>query len=410
MDNLLRDTFSSFEGEIPMSDWFAIEEKLNNKKRFAWIWWAALPLLLVAGLSIYSLLIKKDSNTFTKKITVQKEKTTYDLIVKKDATNDKIVSQSFNSTNNIKTKTVTSFAKNNIYKLNKDSKIEITEANTAITNNPFESIYLISKSLGNIWKLSLPIVEKIKELELPKPNNKKPSRFSYEFGINVSPAMGIDAIKQNKNNWINHNYFSSIANSASFGSGFNNGVHGQVNIGKHWYIRQGIYSTTYSVNNDFNYTITDFPNVIVGRGITGYNPLNPSDYLHIQKISKASIKYISIPLLAGNRTYINKKWGIESKVGVNVSKLWCASGQTVNPTYLNLEDINSNNSIKKWNSSLSISTGVFIKTNNNLIFTVEPNFSTLLSSARVKDYPVKTRYYNYGLNVNLNYSIGGSKK
>ena len=27
-----------------------------------------------------------------------------------------------------------------------------------------------------------------------------------------------------------------------------------------------------------------------------------------------------------------------------------------------------------------------------------------------KDYPVKTRYYNYGINVNLNYILGGNKK
>lgn len=75
IDNLLKDKFSSFEGDIPMSDWFAIEEKLNKKRRFVWIWWAALPLLIVASLTIYSLLIKKDLTTFNKTITVQKEKT-----------------------------------------------------------------------------------------------------------------------------------------------------------------------------------------------------------------------------------------------------------------------------------------------------------------------------------------------
>ena len=114
--------------------------------------------------------------------------------------------------------------------------------------------------------------------------------------------------------------------------------------------------------------------------------------------------------MVGNRAYINKRNGIESKVGINVSKLWSAQGQVVNPTFLNLEEINSNNSIKNWNTGLSISTGWFYKPNNNLIFTVEPNFSMLLSSAKVKDYPVKTSYYNYGINLNLNYVIGGNNK
>lgn len=392
-----------------MSDWFAIEEKLNKKRRFVWIWWAALPLLIVASLTIYSLLIKKDLTTFNKTITVQKEKTPPDLIVKKQITIDKIISQPSNSSNYNMGRMVAPISETIIFNTNDNSNVEPIETKNITTYLP-ESIYLTSKTLGNLWKISLPIVEKIIESKLPKPNTNKPRLFSYEFGINLSPAIGIDAIKQNKSNWINHNYFSSIANSSSLGSGFNNGVHAQINIRKNWFIRQGIYSTTYSVYNNFDYTITEFTNTLVGKGITGYGPLNPSDYIHIQKSGKASIKYISLPLLVGNRTYINKNWGIESKIGVNVSRLWNAKGQIVNPTYLNLEDINSNNSIKKWNTGLSISSGVFIKTNNNLIFTVEPNFSTLLSSARSKDYPVKTRYYNYGINVNLNYILGGNKK
>lgn len=392
-----------------MSDWFAIEEKLNKKRRFVWSWWAALPLLIIASLTFYSLLIKKDLTTFNKTITVQKEKTPPDLIVKKEITIDKIISQPSNSSNYNMGKRVAPISETIIFNTNNNSKIGPIETNNIRTYLP-ESIYLTSKTLGNLWKISLPIVEIIIESKLPKPNTKKPKLFSYEFGINLSPAMGIDAIKQNKSNWINHNYFSSIANSSSLGSGFNNGVHAQINIRKNWFIRQGIYSTTYSVYNNFDYTITEFTNTLVGKGITGYGPLNPSDYIHIQQSGKASIKYISLPLLVGNRTYINKNWGIESKIGVNVSRLWNAKGQIVNPTYLNLEDINSNNSIKKWNTGLSISSGVFIKTNNNLIFTVEPNFSTLLSSARSKDYPVKTRYYNYGINVNLNYILGGNKK
>ena len=392
-----------------MSDWFAIEEKLNKKRRFVWIWWAALPLLIVASLTIYSLLIKKDLTTFNKTITVQKEKTPPDLIVKKEITIDKIISQPSNNSNYNMGKRVAPISETIIFNTNNNSKIGPIETNNITTYLP-ESIYLTSKTLGNLWKISLPIVEKNIESKLPKPNTKKPRLISYEFGINLSPAMGIDAIKQNKSNWINHNYFSSIANSSSLGSGFNNGVHAQINIRKNWFIRQGIYSTTYSVYNNFDYTITEFTNTLVGKGITGYGPLNPSDYIHIQQSGKASIKYISLPLLVGNRTYINKNWGIESKIGVNVSRLWNAKGQIVNPTYLNLEDINSNNSIKKWNTGLSISSGVFIKTNNNLIFTVEPNFSTLLSSARSKDYPVKTRHYNYGINVNLNYILGGNKK
>ena len=109
--------------------------------------------------------------------------------------------------------------------------------------------------------------------------------------------------------------------------------------------------------------------------------------------------------MVGNRTYFTKNMGLETKAGITLSRLVGSTGKTINPTYLTLETIDSNNTIKKWNSGLTISTGLFYKTNNNLIFTLEPYFSTLLSSANTKDYPVKSRYYNYGINVNINYIL-----
>jgi hypothetical protein len=114
---------------------------------------------------------------------------------------------------------------------------------------------------------------------------------------------------------------------------------------------------------------------------------------------------VSVPVLIGNRIVLKNSFGFESKLGLNISKYTQSSGKTVDPTYLLLTNTDGNNSIKKWNTGASVSVGLFYKTKNNLIFTVEPNFSTLTGSAYKKDYPVKTIFYNYGINLNVNYLI-----
>ncbi len=408
MDNLLKDKFLSFEGDIPMSDWFAIEEKLDKKRRFAWIWWAAVPLIIIAGLSFYLTSFNKTNKVSATKPVKEILSSEKQIVTSKDFTD-------FSGKNNtvtnpeIKTNKPANSYKKNFINNNVDLVDELLPEDNA-SKNVFEPIIISSKSISMLWNFSIPTIEKIKDLEVSKPTHKKTNLLSFEFGINLSPAVGLEAIKENKSNFINHSYFSSIAGSSSLGNGFNNGIHAQVNIGKNWYVRQGIYSTNYAVTHAYNYIITEWAQVTKNIGIEYYLPFNPSEHEHIKYEGKASIKYISLPLMLGNRAYLNKRNGIESKVGINVSKLWSAQGQVVNPTSLNLEEINSNNSIKNWNTGLSISTGWFYKPNNNLIFTVEPNFTMLLSSAKVKDYPVKTSYYSYGINLNLNYVIGGNNK
>lgn len=407
MDNLLKDKFLSFEGDIPMSDWFDIEEKLDKKRRFIWMWWAAIPLIIIAGLSFYLTTFKKTNKVAATKPVKEIIPTEKQRVNSRDFA-DLSDNNTKKTNTEIKTNKSTNSYKKNFAKNNVDL-VDEKRPEDNILKNIFEPILISSKSISMLWNYSIPTIEKIKDLEVNKPSPNKTNPFSFEFGINFSPAMGLEAIKENKSNFINRSYFSSIAGSSSLGNGFNNGIHAQVNIGKNWYVRQGIYSTNYTVAHNYDYTITEGAFATKNVGIT-YFPLNPSDYKHIKHEGKASIKYLSLPLMVGNRVYINKRNGIESKVGFNVSKLWSTQGQTVNPTFLNLEEINSNNSIKNWNTGLSISTGWFYKPNNNLIFTVEPNFSMLLSSAKVKDYPVKTSYYNYGINLNLNYVIGGNNK
>ncbi|MFM9944743.1 MAG: outer membrane beta-barrel protein [Bacteroidia bacterium] len=410
MDNLLRDKFLSFEGDIPMSDWYAIEAKLDRKRRFAWIWWAALPLVIVAGLSLYSLLLNYKVETIAQPTILKKTTPTKESISKEQkSTKEKdLKSADTNPPNTFIIATTSKYLEKDHKKIkeNHGSQNNISEQNTNSTLQ-LEPINLSSKQINSLWKYSfvLPTAfeNNIAEKNLPK--IKSPSIFSYEFGVNLAPAAGLDAIKGNKSNMLNQSYFSSIAGSSSLGTGFNQGIHAQINIGKHWFLRQGIYSSNYSVSHNYSYTIDSAPRITLGKGIYDYDPLDPSEIENIQYSGKATIKYLSLPIMVGYRTYIGQKMGFEGKIGFNASRLLSADGKTVNPTYLNLEPINSNNSIKKWNTGMSISAGWFYKSNNNLIFTVEPNFSTLLGSARNKDYPVKTRYYNYGINVNVNYIL-----
>ncbi len=399
IDDLLKAKFLAFEVDVPASDWFAIEEKLNNKRRYGWIWWAALPLLIVSSLGLY-VCMNTSSN---KKTEFTKIKPIERLMEAKNVKPSIDINLTPAPTAKLKT-----YPNKSLLLPNKTAANELnTETeNTHTTQLVFESILLNSKSFGYFWKQSSPTVDPLKEsLPLLK-KSKKTLKFGIEFGINLAPTMGLDAITKNNSNYLNREYLNHVGNSSSLGSGFNNGLHAQLNIGEKWFIRSGVYSSTYKVDHAYDFVVTEAPNVTIGQGITYYIPLNPSDYRHIKQEGGTSVTYISIPLCIGNRYGFAKNWGMESKIGFNLSNLRKSDGQIVNPTYLNLEDINGNNSIKKWAKGLTISSGVYYKTNNNLIFTVEPNYSTLLGSAQVKDYPVKTRFYNYGVNVNINYILG----
>ena len=415
MDNLLRDKFLSFEGDIPMSDWSAIEKKLDNKRRIAWIWWAALPLLIVAGLGLYSILKSPSTENLTRSHTTKNKTQNSERGIEKDKIIDNsnpIIDNSNSGPetetgNNKKTNTNTnpnSITPDNAPVVNADD-ITTPVIETEIPINNFEPVNLESKHVKDLYTfILLPQPQMASDLMLKKPEVKKPSKISFELGVNLSPAAGLDAIKKNssKSNFIHKDYFSSIAGKSSSANGFNTGIHAQMNLGKHWYIRQGIYSSSYSVYHDYNHTIYSFPYVDETRGIFNYGPMFPET---VKYSGKSTIKYISLPLMVGNRTYFTKNIGLETKAAITLSRLTSSTGKTINPTYLTLETIDSNNTIKKWNSGLTISTGLFYKTNNNLIFTVEPYFSTLLGSANTKDYPVKSRYYNYGININVNYIL-----
>jgi hypothetical protein len=424
IDDLIRDKFLSFEGDIPMSDWSAIEDKLNKKKRFAWLWWAAIPLLLIGSISFYALLNQDSSNNFVKQSEIKERKE----IVKENhvidnsepttpSTSENLeIKKSGNRLNNSKKGVQVSEADNsNNQKTNKE-KLFTEETDlapvliqpTVSNSNSSEIIEMFNKPVQFNKVPFLNQTELAGFLTLEKPKAPKKLNLAFEVGLNLSPAMGMDAIKENRSKMIHRSYFSSIAGSSSLGNGFNTGINAQVNLNKNWFIRSGLYSSNYSVYHNFNYTITEAPGINAANdAIIGYL-LIPNEKISYD--GKSSIKYLSVPLQFGNRTYFSKAFGLESKLGFNFSRLVNASGQSVNPTFLNLEPINGNNSIRKWNSGVTISTGLFYKTKNNLIFTVEPNFSALLGSTKAKNYPVKTSYYNYGVNLNINYVLKGGNK
>jgi len=418
-DDLLRDKFLSFEGDIPMSDWDIIADKLDKKRRFAWIWWAAIPLILISGLSILTYHFTQKQSLNENKL-VSKSKV---IILEKPMVNPKLDdiknvnpelenASKIGSNSSANEKFSSPKAKSGSPKSANNSSNENTGKDLPLNlnNSIFEILDINSQAVPDLW-VALPLKLEFFKLETiihPKPKQDKTKiSISYEAGVSIAPAMGLDKIKENKVRSIHKDYFSSIAGSSVLGSGFNNGLHFQINFGNKWYVRPGIYSSEYSVYHNYNYTYDAIPVINANNEIRSYI-FGPPETVNYS--GKSSIKYITIPLMLGNRISLTKNWGIESKLGFNVSRLLDASGQWVNPTFLSLESINSNNSIKKWNTGMSISTGLFFKTNKNLIFTVEPNFATMLGSANQKNSPVKTRYYNYGINLNVNYILKGRNR
>jgi hypothetical protein len=287
MDDLLRDKFLSFEGDIPMSDWSAIEDKLNKKKRFAWLWWAAIPLLLIGSISFYALLNQDSSNNFVKQSEIKERKE----IVKENhvidnsepttpSTSENLeIKKSGNRLNNSKKGVQVSEADNsNNQKTNKE-KLFTEETDlapvliqpTVSNSNSSEIIEMFNKPVQFNKVPFLNHTELAGFLTLEKPKAPKKLNLAFEVGLNLSPAMGMDAIKENRSKMIHRSYFSSIAGSSSLGNGFNTGINAQVNLNKNWFIRSGLYSSNYSVYHNFNYTITEAPGINAANdAIIGY--------------------------------------------------------------------------------------------------------------------------------------------
>lgn len=396
IDNFLKDKFNSFEGNIPLADWNVIEKKLNQRKRrIMFLWFSVTSLLLIGSLTIY--FISNNNKTSVNKLTINKPKNTEKLLIHKSPINndkdelskkDKIVKH---------------------YKLDKSINSIINLEQQDIRNNSFnvyQPLELISKIINDIFEFKTDEPQKVKNLSLKKVifiKKEKQNKITFETGINLSPAWGMEAIKENKamNKFINRSYFNSILGSSSFGNGMNNGTNFQINYGNNLFLRTGLYLSSYSIYHNYNYTISEFPNVDTKYGILGYMPTFSKSVKHE---GSSVVKFVTIPFALGNRIYITPKFGLENKISINISRFASAKGKSVNPTYLNLEDIKSQN-IRKWSNGYTLSTGIFYKSKRNFIFTIEPNYSSIIGSAYNKTYPVKTRLYNYGLNFNVNYII-----
>jgi hypothetical protein len=131
-------------------------------------------------------------------------------------------------------------------------KKELSKTNQKVD---FEIIAMDNQSVPQLWhatpeKLALFAIEPIVH---PKRKDKERIKITYEAGVNIAPAMGLDKIKENKVKSIHKEYFASIAGSSLLSSGFNNGLHFQINFGNKWYLRPGIYSSEYSVYHQYNY-------------------------------------------------------------------------------------------------------------------------------------------------------------
>lgn len=396
IDNFLKDKFSSFEGNIPLTDWYDIEKKLNQrKKRVIFLWLSVASLIFIGIFTIY--FISNNNKTSGIKLTIKEPQNSEKILIHKSPINnykdklrkkEKIVKQ---------------------YKFDKSINdiINIEQQDVLNTNyNVYQPLELSSKIIDDIFEFKTDEPQKAKNLNLKNLTfikKEKQNKFSFETGINLSPAWGMEVIKENKtmNKFINRSYFNSISGSSSFGNGMNNGLNFQINYGKNLFLRTGLYLSSYSIYHNYNYTISEFPNVDPKYGILVYTNKLPESIKHE---GSSMVKFVAIPFAFGNRIFITPKFGFENKISINISRFASANGKSVNPTYLNLEDIKSQN-IRKWSNGYTLSAGMFYKSKRNFIFTIEPNYSSIIGSAYNKTYPVKTRLYNYGLNFNVNYII-----
>lgn len=420
IDNILKDRFSSFEVDLPVSDWGIIESRLIKRRRKLIAFWATFAFIFLSGIFVVlNLYLKNQSLNQDLRTSSVEENNTVNTFPGADSNSGtkKVDSQHtivepIQQTKGNSNKKGYSHKENNV-KGSKQSSVEAIDENnrlnSTLSSHEFLEIDMHSKELITVQNQVqennyTPLATGI--LEISKPTVKKPKAFihSIEMGIITMPLYGNDRINSNRPLSIHKDYFSAIRGSSSSESQISNGAHIQLEFAGNWFLRTGFITGTFNVHNNYNYFVNSVPRLNEHMEITNYIPIPEYQVVHQ---GKYTVRYSGIPLSVGKRIYFSNNWGLETRVGLNIYRLQGFDGKTVHPTNLELVSPESNNSLKKWNSGLTISAGYFYKTKKNFIFTVEPNFSTLLGSATNKGYPVKTTYYNYGLSLNVNYIING---
>lgn len=225
-----------------------------------------------------------------------------------------------------------------------------------------------------------------------------------EIGLMTSPGWMLRELSAN-NSLLNRSFLNKIDGKVNASLGYQLGVQVRLPIADRWVISTGIGATTMSESVQFNHRIDSFP-VVDGDKIVDYAPLAPIAQEQVSHSGINQYQYLSIPLAVQYRMPLGKQgWVLSPEVGASFWLTPSQRGFEIDPTYLNLIDLNQN-LITTETVLLKTSVSIRYETPKGLSFEAAPFYNRMMLSAYQKDYPVQNKPYIYGINVGVNYTLG----
>ena len=388
-------------GILQSSDWDAIEQKLNSRKRRIIVLWSFVALMFFSSVITYivydnpskiALQIDNSIDTLENKPIDAKVENPMSLDLTIETTNDII--PKIHPTDKI--------VLNNSVIPKNDLKLSNSHHDEFIIKIKSKAIKAISieQQDFNFEKI---IIYPISNVE--KSNNIKSTFKGWEYGLSFTPSVSNKIIQENNSlsGLINRNYNQYIGNQEKSSFANNFGINLSYHISPKIFISSGLYLTQRSEYLNYKYTITEFPIVTNGE-ITDYAPLNPLAYVDVNHVGSNLYHFIEIPLNFGYKQSISSNFEIRSQFGVSLLSLTKLDGKKGNFLNLQLEDL-TDLKFNNHNIATTIKSGLYFnKPRFNI--GVEPSYSINLNSLTdSKTTALNTRPYSYGINLISNIKI-----
>jgi hypothetical protein len=233
-----------------------------------------------------------------------------------------------------------------------------------------------------------------------------PTKGYWEVGFAFTPSISNKLESENEAlaGLINRNYYKFVADGekSSFSSSL--GFNLQYHTTTKWYIASGLFFSQRAESVDYNYTVTDFPNLINNQ-IVDYIPMfDPDNNIRVLYQGSNSYHFIEIPLNVGFKQPISPKFEIRSQVGVSYMALQKRNGKKGDYTTLELKDLTELD-LNTRNIAANIKSGLYYNT-PRLAIGLEPMFGMNLNSLNNEaTSAIKTKPYSYGINLTTNIKL-----
>lgn len=285
--------------------------------------------------------------------------------------------------------------------------------NHTVASNSIEPWVLKSLGVSSFAQKLIPdllmIADKPFSMVMAIPADKKPERFphmSMEVFATATPSVvNLVTASSSQFGWLVNKDFNKIASKSEFaaaGAQVNAGL--QFNLGSSWFVQTGVgYSEKREMVN-YNYTLKEFTIVRESEKKLEYAPLSPQQWINVQHRGANTYRFAEIPLLVGYKLPVSKKLELRVRGGVSYWRLISKTGQKIDPTSLNLNQLSEVKNYVNNNLGVQINTGLNYKLSPNWSILAEPGGALGLTDL-TKGSPVQTKPYNYGLNIGVQYKL-----